>query len=488
MAASLSPSAISFFRTESKVKSSEVDILSLPNPSILIPKCTSLRELIQIQAFAIKTHLQNDLSFITKLINWCTEYPTSTSMAYARHLFDTMPEPDIVVFNSMSRGYSRSKTPLEAFCIFVEILDHGLLPDDYTFPSLLKACSAAKALEEGRQLHCFGMKFGLDDNEYVCPTLINMYMQCEDVDSARWVFDRMVKPCLVSYNAMITGYARSNRPNEALSLFREMQGKNLKPNDITLLSVLSSCALLGSLDLGNWIHDFAKKRGFCEYMKVNTALIDMFGKCGSLDGAVSVFKGMSQKDTQAWSAMIVAYANHGQAHKAMSMFEEMRNQNVQPDEITFLGLLNACSHTGLVDEGREYFSRMVDEFKIVPSIKHYGCMVDLLGRAGHLHEAYRFIDELPTNPTPVLWRILLSACSSHNDLELAKRVMERIFELDVSHGGDYVILSNLCARNGKWEEVDSLRKLMKDRRVVKIPGCSSIEGMFLIHPWWSMPI
>ncbi|KFK33478.1 hypothetical protein AALP_AA5G018400 [Arabis alpina] len=440
---------------------------------------------MQIQAYAIKSHHQEDVSFITKLINFCTEYPTSSSMAYARNLFDVMPERDIVLFNSMARGYSRSMTPLEAFKLFVEVLGDDLLPDDYTFPCLLKACAVMKALEEGRQLHCLSMKLGFDDNVYVCPTLINMYTECEDVDAARCVFDRIFEPCVVSYNAMITGYVRRNRPNEALSLFRVMQGKNLKPNEITLLSVLSSCALLGSLDLGKWIHEYAKKHGFCKYVKVNTALIDMFAKCGSLDDAVLLFEKMRYKDTQAWSAMILAYANHGQAEKSMLMFERMRSENVQPDEITFLGLLNACSHTGLVEEGREYFARMVDEFGIVPSIKHYGSMVDLLGRAGRLDDAFGFIDKLPISPTPMLWRILLSACSSHNNLELAVKVSERIFELDDLHGGDYVILSNLYARNNKWEEVDSLRKSMNDQKAVKVPGCSSIEVNNVVHEFFS---
>ncbi|XP_010506928.1 PREDICTED: pentatricopeptide repeat-containing protein At2g02980, chloroplastic-like [Camelina sativa] len=268
-----SPSLIaSFSHTETFTKHYTVNP---PNPILLISRCNSLRELMQIQAYAIKSDLREDVSFVKKLINFCTESPTESSMSYARHLFDAMSEPEIVVFNSMARGYSRSTTPLEAFSLFAEILGDDLLPDNYTFPSLLKACAVAKAFEEGRQLHCVSMKLGLDDNVYVCPTLINMYTECEDVDAARCVFDRVVEPCVVCYNAMITGYARRNRPNEALSLFREMQGKNLKPNEITLLSVLSSCALLGSLDLGKWIHEYAKKHGFCKYVKVNTALIGL---------------------------------------------------------------------------------------------------------------------------------------------------------------------------------------------------------------------
>ncbi|KAJ4711344.1 Pentatricopeptide repeat [Melia azedarach] len=457
------------------------------NPLSLISKCNSLRELKQIQSFAIKTHLQNDHTVLTKLINFCTQNPTTSSMEHAHLLFDRIPEPDIVLFNTMARGYSRSKTPIHAIFLFVEVLNYGLLPDDYTFPSLLKACASmgAKALQEGKQLHCFAIKLGLNYNVYVCPTLINMYAGCNDVDAAKLVFDKILDPCVVSYNAIITGYARSSRPNEALSMFRELQERHIKPTDVTMLSALSSCSLLGSLDLGKWIHEYIKKYGFDKYVKVNTALIDMYAKCGSLDYAISIFDNMSGRDTQAWSAMIVAYATHGQGHKAISMFEEMIKERLSPDEITFLGLLYACSHTGLVDEGYSYFYIMREKYGIVPGIKHYGCMVDLLSRAGRLNEAYRFIDELPIKPTPILWRTLLSACSSHGNLELAKQVSERIFELDDSHGGDYVILSNLCARAGRWEDVDFFRKLMRDRGVVKIPGCSSIEVNNVVHEFFS---
>lgn len=408
-------------------------------------------------------------------------------MEHAHLLFDRIPEPDIVLFNTMARGYSRSKTPIRAIFLLVELLNSGLLPDDYSFPSLLKACACvgAEALEEGKQLHCFAIKLGLNSNLYVCTTLINLYAECSDVEAARRIFENISEPCVVSYNAIITAYARSSRPNEALSLFRELQERNLKPTDVTMLSALSSCALLGSLDLGKWIHEYIKKYGLDKYVKVKTALIDMYAKCGRLDDAVSVFDNMSGKDTQAWSAMIVAYATHGQGRKSILMFEEMMKAQMSPDEITFLGLLYACSHTGLVDEGWNYFYSMRDKYGIVPGIKHYGCMVDLLGRAGRLDEAYRFIDELPIKSTPILWRTLLSSCSSHNNLKLAKQVIERIFELDDSHGGDYVILSNLCARAGRWEAVDYLRKLMKDRGVLKVPGCSSIEVNNVVHEFFS---
>ncbi|XP_022151061.1 pentatricopeptide repeat-containing protein At2g02980, chloroplastic isoform X2 [Momordica charantia] len=421
-----------------------------PHPLFLLSKCTSLRELKQIQAFTIKTNLQNDISVLTKIINFCTLNPSTSSMDHAHHLFDQIPDKDIVLFNIMARGYARSNTPYLAFSLFSQVLCSGLLPDDYTFSSLLKACASSKAFSE-----------------------------------ARGVFDEMEAPCIVSYNAIITGHARSSQPNEALSLFRELQASNLEPTDVTMLSIIMSCALLGALDLGRWIHEYVKKKGFDKFVKVNTALIDMYAKCGSLVDAISIFEDMRVRDTQAWSAMIVAYATHGDGLKAISMFEEMKRAGVRPDEITFLGLLYACSHAGLVEEGRGYFNSMSKYYGIAPGIKHYGCMVDLLGRTGHLDEAYKFIDGSEIKPTPILWRTLLSACSNRGNVDLAKRVIERIFELDDSHGGDYVILSNLCARVGRWEDVNHIRKLMKDRGVVKVPGCSSVEVNNVVHEFFS---
>ncbi|KAI9070570.1 hypothetical protein K1719_047468 [Acacia pycnantha] len=387
-------------------RNSEPSLVPLPHLLSLIPKCASLRELKQIHGYAMKTHIKDDISVLTKLINFCTSNPTTASLGYAHKMFDGISNPDIVLFNTMARGYARFENPLQAIVLLAQLLSSGLVPDDYTFSTLLKACGRVKASEEGKQVHCLAIKLGVNGNVYVRPTFINMYTACNDIDSARRVFDKISEPCVVTYNALITSYARNSQPNEALALFRELQERGLKPTDVTMLVALSSCALLGALDLGKWIHEYIKKNGFDQYVK-------------------------------AWSAMIVAYATHGHGFKALSMLEEMDKVKVQPDEITFLGILYACSHNGLVEKGYEYYRRMIHKYGIVPGIKHYG--------------------------------------SSDS----------RIFELDDTHGGDYVILSNLCARSGKWEDVNFLRKMMKDRRAVKVPGCSSIEVNNVVHEFFS---
>ncbi|CAL4927801.1 unnamed protein product [Urochloa decumbens] len=457
-----------------------------------LPHCTSLRSLAQLHAAAVKSGLAAHPAFVTRLLTLCTvpgAHPAH--LAYARQVFDRVPHPsDAVWYNTLLRGYARSPSPSPAAAaeaavrVFARMLEEGVAPDTYTFVSLLKACAAARAGEEGRQAHAVAAKVGAAGHEYVRPTLINMYAECGDARAARVMFDRMDGDCVVSYNAMIAAAVRSSRPGEALVLFREMQAKGLKPTPVTVIIVLSACALLGALELGRWIHDYVRKIELDSLVKVSTALIDMYAKCGSLEDAIAVFQGMESRDRQAWSVMIVAYANHSYGREAILLFEEMKKQGIKPDDITFLGVLYACSHSGLVSEGLQYFDDMRDH-GIVPGIKHYGCVTDLLARSGQLERAYKFIDELPIKPTPILWRTLLSACGGHGDVDLGKHVFERILELDDSHGGDYVIFSNLCANTGKWEEMNRVRKLMNEKGVVKVPGCSSIEIDNTVHEFFA---
>ncbi|KAJ0987422.1 hypothetical protein J5N97_005778 [Dioscorea zingiberensis] len=254
-------------------------------PLHLLPKCTSIREFQQLHATTVKAGLHDDLSSLTKLITAISLRATPSSLSYAHQLFDRIPQPDVVLFNTMSRAFSRSNTPLLSFSLFSRMLESGLFPDDYTFPSLLKACAASRALEQGRQAHAVALKFGHAENVYVQPTLINMYAECGDISASRDLFGRMGNKCIVSYNSMITACVRSSRPSEALALFRELQADGIEPTYVTMLSVLSSCALLGALELGRWIHEYVKKNKFNSYVKVNTALIDMYAKCGSLDDA-----------------------------------------------------------------------------------------------------------------------------------------------------------------------------------------------------------
>ncbi|KAL4574226.1 hypothetical protein LXL04_021052 [Taraxacum kok-saghyz] len=453
------------------------------NPLSLLPKCTYLKEIKQIQAHSIKTDLHRTMYWATKVINHCTLDPTPSSMNHAHQLFDQIPHPDVILFNFMARGYSRSHTPLQSLLLFIRITSMGIAPDHYTFPSLLKSCANAKALQEGKQLHSLAIKHGLNQNPYLYPSLINMYTECDNIGLAQLVFDRIKEPCAVTYNAIITGLVQNNRPNDALLMFQEMQNKSLKPTDVTMLSVLQSCSLLGALNTGKWVHEYIKSNRFDQYVKVNTTLIDMYTKCGDLNNAVLVFENMGFKDTQTWSTMIMSYAIHGHVQKAISLFSQMEKEKVPPDEITLLGLLQAFNHSGQVDKSLSLFHTLKGKFGISPTIKHYGCVLDTLGRSGRLQEAYKFISEIP-KPSLTLWRTLLASCHLHGNLELGQKVASRIFELDDSHGGDYVIFSNMCAKGGNQENAIKIRKLMKEKGVVKVPGCSAIEVNNQVHEFF----
>ncbi|PKA62360.1 Pentatricopeptide repeat-containing protein [Apostasia shenzhenica] len=466
--------------------------LAAPQPSApslpsLIPKISSHRELQQLHAVAIKHSLHGDRSLLSKLVTSLSQNPYPLSIAYAHQLFDRIPRPDAVLFNNLVRAYSRSHHPLRAVSLFCQMLEASILPDAYSFPCLLKACASARAVRQGKQAHAAAVKFGFADNAFVLPTLICMYSQLGDVDAARTLFDRMEDECrsVVSYNSMISACVQSSRPGMAMALFRELQARRLRPTYVTMLGVLAACALIGALEQGRWLHDFVKKNGFTSHVKVNTALIDMYAKCGSLEDAFRVFEEMRLRDTPAWSAMIIAYAIHGYGSAALSLFDEMRCKGIKPDEVTFLGILYACSHSGLVDEGLRYFRIMCSDYSFPPGVKHFGCVVDLLARAGRLEEAYEFINGLPIEPTPILWRTLLSACGVHKNVDLGKKVFDRIIVLDDSHGGDYVIFSNMCALKGMWKDVNRIRKLMSEKGVVKIPGCSSIEVDSTVHEFFA---
>ncbi|KAJ3673366.1 hypothetical protein LUZ60_006740 [Juncus effusus] len=456
-------------------------------PSIfsLLSEPTNLKSLAQIHALSIKTELHTHPLFLRKFLSSFTHEPiTCQHVSYARQFFNQVQHPDVFAFNTLSRLYSRSDDPLNSFEIFVLMLQNGIQPDNYTFPCLLKACAYAKALEEGKQAHCVCVKLGFSNNEFVEPTLVNFYAECGEISAARSVFDRSGHADVISYNSIITACVRNNRPSEALSLFREMQEKKIKPTHVTILNVLNSCALIGTLELGKWVHEFAKKNKFDALIKINTALIDMYAKCGSLKDAIKLFDEMLEKDTPAWSAMIISYALHGQSEKAISLFESMKREGIKPDSITFLGVLHACSHNGKVEQGLYYFNKMKD-YGIIPSIKHYGCITDLLARSGQLERAYKYINEVPILPSVILWRTLLFSCGVYQNFDLGKRVFERILELDRSHGSDYVIFSNLCAKKGKLKEMNYVRRLMVENNVVKIPGCSSIEVNNTVHEFFS---
>ncbi|KAB2075485.1 hypothetical protein ERO13_A07G206100v2 [Gossypium hirsutum] len=308
--------------------------------------------------------------------------------------------------------------------------------------------------------------------------MITAYAKRGEMESARKLFNEVLKKDVVTWNAMIAGYVLSGECKKALEMFEEMKTVGERPDEVTMLSLLNACADLGDLQVGMKIHwslsEMFSSSGF--NVLLGNALIDMYAKCGSIGRALKVFRDMREKDVSTWNSVIGGLAIHGHAEESINLFTEMRRSKVRPNEITFVGVLVACSHAGRVNEGRQYFKLMRDGYNIEPNIRHYGCMVDMLGRAGLLDEAFKFIDSMVIEPNAIIWRTLLGACRIHGNVELGRRANVRLLKIRQDESGDYVLLSNIYASEGEWDRVEKVRKMMDDTGVRKDPGYSLIEA------------
>ncbi|KAB5547864.1 hypothetical protein DKX38_011270 [Salix brachista] len=311
--------------------------------------------------------------------------------------------------------------------------------------------------------------------------MITCYAKNGMIDEARVLFDGIEERDVICWNVMIDGYAQHGLPNEGLLLFRQMLNAKVRPNEVTVLAVLSACGQIGALETGRWVHSYIENNGIGITVSVGTSLIDMYSKCGSLEDARLIFERISNKDVVAWNSMVFGYAMHGFSQDALRLFKDMCMIGYHPTDITFIGVLNACGHAGLVSEGWKFFFSMKDEYGIEPKVEHYGCMVNLLGRAGQLEEAYELVKNMDIEQDPVLWGTLLGACRLHGNIALGERIAEYLVSQNLANSGTYVLLSNIYAAAGNWEGVARVRTLMKESGVEKEPGCSSVEVNNKVH-------
>ncbi|KAL6880554.1 hypothetical protein ACP4OV_012119 [Aristida adscensionis] len=386
-----------------------------------------------------------------------------------------LPDPDPFSLNTVLRIAASSHRPRLALALHRRRLAP---PDTHTYPPLLQACARLLALREGERIHAEAAKNGLlAALVYVKNSLVHLYGACGLFESAHRVFEEIPvrERNLVSWNSALNGFAANGRPNEVLTIFREMLDVDFTPDGFTMVSVLTACAEIAALALGRRVHVYVTKVGLVGNSHCGNALIDLYAKCGCVDDARRVFEEMGTGRTVvSWTSLIVGLAVSGFGKEALELFSMMEREKLVPTEITMVGVLYACSHCGLVDDGFMYFDRM-KEYGIVPRIEHMGCMVDLLGRAGKVEEAYDYIITMPLEPNAVVWRTLLGACAMHKKLELGEAAWARLVELDPGHSGDYVLLSNLYAAVGRWADVHMLRKTMVKNRVRKNPGRSLVE-------------
>lgn len=462
----------------SELKTKEQECFSL------LHKSKKLDEFKQTHAQILKLGLNHSDYIASNLIASCA-LSSWGSMGYACSIFHQIDDPTPFIFNTIIRGHVMDHDPTAALLMYAEMIMREVKPDNYTYPSLLKACAHLSALREGMQIHGQAVKFGFESDMYVQNSLINMYGKCGDIELSRTVFKRMEQRSGASWSALIASYTNLGLWDECLRLFVEMTYKGWRPDESTLVSVLSSCTNLGALDLGRYLHG-SLIRNTCELnIVVLTSLIDMYVNCGCLEEGLRVFEDMPKKNIVSYSVMISGLAMHGEGEMAIRVFSDMLKEGLRPDDVVYVGVLSACCHTGLVDEGRRIFAKMRFEHQIVPTIQHYGCMVDLLGRAGLLDEAYELIRNMPMEPNDVLWRCLLSACKVHHNLELAVCASKSLFQLKPHNVGDYVLLSSIYAQARRWDDAAEIRTEMVQRGLSQLPGFSRVEVKRKVHKFVS---
>ena len=357
-------------------------------------------------------------------------------------------------------------------------------PNAFSASFVLKSCAKFSSLSCGKQIHGRILQDGHRSDSLLLTSLMGLYAMWGDGRAASQVFDDMPERDTVAWNVLISCYTRNQRTKDALQLFDVMQGPTYgsEPDDVTCLLLLQACAHLGTLDFGERIHKYIKDKGYGSSLKLRNSLIAMYSRCGSVDKAYIVFCDTKGRNVVTWSAMISGLAMNGYGRDAIEAFIEMRRVGVAPDEQTFTGVLSACSHSGLVDEGLKFFDMMKFDCGLVPNVCHYGCVVDLLGRAGMLDRAYQLIvSEMGVEPDATIWRTLLSACRVYGHVHLGERVIGHLIELKAQEAGDFVLLLNIYASVGNWEKVADLRRLMKDKGIQTTPGCTTIELKGEVH-------
>ncbi|KAK6915680.1 Pectinesterase, catalytic [Dillenia turbinata] len=510
---------------------------------LLNTKCTtSIHYLKQTHALVIRTDNFQD-NFISGSLVKCYANPHFNSLDIALKVFTQVPQPNTFLWNCLTKGYLENDEPFEVLSLYGKMVVSNSRPNKFTYPTVFNACAHAEAIEVGLQVHAHVAKHGLRTDKHIKSAGIQMYasiglvfdarrmldeegetdvicwnamidgyLRFGEVEAAKRLFESMPQRNIGSWNVMISGLARCGLISEArelfncmperddiswstmidacnkegyfkeaLEVFSKMQSEKVVPKRFVLSSVLAACANLGALDQGRWVHSYAKKNFMKLDAVLGTSLVDMYAKCGRLDSAWEVFENMNQKAVYSWNAMIGGLAMNGRAEDAIELFFKMRRENIRPNAITFVCVLNAFAHAGLVDEGLLLFESMKEMYDVEPEVEHYGCVVDLLGRAGLLAEAEELINLMPMEPNAAVWGALLGACRIYGDAELGARVGKHLLELEPCNSGRYVLLSNIYAKAGRWDDVGKLRKLMKERNIKTNPGISMIELGGVVH-------
>jgi pentatricopeptide repeat protein len=500
-----------------------------------LKKCSSQKNLESVYASMIKTDADQDCFLVNQYISACS---TFSRIDYAVLAFTQVQNPNVFVYNALIRGFVRCFHPTKALECYMEMLRAKVMPTSYTFSSLIKACSSVSALGFGEAVQCHIWRNGFSSHVFVQTALIDFYSslgklgrstrvfdempekdvfawtsmvsahirageltsarrlfeemperntatwnilidgyaRTGNVESAELLFIQMPKKDIISWTTMITCYSQNKKFREALAVFSEMTSNGISPDEVTMATVISACAHIGALDLGKEIHLYALQNGFDLDVYIGSALIDMYAKCGSLDRSLLVFFKLQEKNLFCWNSVIEGLAVHGYADEALKMFGRMEREKVKPNGVTFISVLSACTHAGLVEEGRRRFLSITNDYSIPLEVGHYGCMVDLLSKAGLLEDALDLVRSMKVQPNSVIWGAVLGGCKLHRNLEMAQLAVNELLVLEPHNSGYYNLLVNMYAEVNRWGEVAKIRAAMKDLGIEKrCPGSSWIE-------------
>ncbi|KAK9060454.1 hypothetical protein SSX86_021158 [Deinandra increscens subsp. villosa] len=446
------------------------DVFTLP---CVIKGCGRLmarKEGKQIHGLGLKLGLVLDVFVQSSLVSMYSKFKDINS---ARKVFDEMTEKDLVSWNSLMDGYVKSGDIELAKELFDEMTERDVV----SWTVMINGLSKCGNVDDARKL--------FDEmpsrNSASWNAMIHGYMKAGNFVSARRLFDSMEDKDIITWNSMIAGYECNERCFEALKLFTELLNLGYVPTHSTLVSTLSAVSWLALLSKGRWFHSYMVKNGHKLDGVLGTSLIEMYCKCGSIESALKVFEAIPKKKLGHWTAIVAGLGMHGQAKLALDLFLEMVKVNIIPNAITFIGVLNACNHAGLVEDGRRYFNMMVNDYKLEPTVEHYGCLVDVLCRAGHLEEAKNVIEKMPMKPNKIIWMSLLSASRIYKKVEIGEYAAQNVMEIDPMFIESYVLLSNIYAATGNWDKVSRVRDTMRKTGVKKDPGCSLIEYKDEVH-------
>ncbi|KAL0725228.1 hypothetical protein Bca4012_039827 [Brassica carinata] len=430
-----------------------------------------------LHAYVIKHGWDSNLQVGNTLIDM---YSKCNHTSYMGCAFLVMHEKDLISWTTVIAGYAQNDCHVEALDLFRDVSKKSMKTDEMMLGSILRACSALKSMPIVREIHCHILRKGLLDT-VIQNELIDVYGKCGNMRYATRIFESIKGKDVVSWTSMVSSSAHNGNENEAVELFRRMVETGLAADSIALSSILSAVANLSALMKGREIHGYLLRKGFCLEGSIAVAVVDMYACCGDLQSANAVFDRIERKGLLQYTSMINAYGMHGCGKASVELFDKMRQQNVSPDHVSFLALLYACSHAGLLDEGRRFLKIMEHEYKLEPWPEHYVCLVDMLGRANCVLEAFEFVKMMKTEPTTEIWCALLAACRSHSEKEVGEIAAQKLIELEPKNPGNLVLVSNVFAEQGRWDDVANVREKMKANGLEKHPGYSWIEIGGKVH-------